>query len=375
MGIKFNRFRKMVEEDLVPRSSLNLPRNISEDSWKMATKSVLRSPCCAICKQSDYDFNRVEMQWKCCPRCNYGWCCADHFEEYQPRHTTELCIKYVEASKIDRFRYNHTVNHGERFMLVPEHPLPAPMGTFPTSWEEYFQLRTPMEYQMRNQILPLEFFPTATFLLSQPVACLYGMYQHDRDFFTTAEELTIHVVGANAAFECEGGAPTCVWEEIMHCLPSVKTMNVIFVGPEVNIRNYSRLFAVQGCPDCCSKDRVRKQAFHELTYHDYYASDEFVKPDLVVAFNTGMYEEYTDSWKQSLEVMLTLDVPCMFTSYNKHEGDADFDVLVEVNARTLTDSTVLNPFRVDFPKLDDGCIDKFFQDNMYYICFRGRNLG
>lgn len=195
------------------------------------------------------------------------------------------------------------------------------------------------------------------------------MYKHDREFFTSAEEITIHIVGPGPGFECEGGSPTCVWEEIMHCLPSAKDLNVIFIGPEVNI--LMALFQTECCPDCSARGRVRSQAFYELTYHDYHASDEFMKPDFVAAFNTGMFEEYTESWKQSLRVILALDVPCIFTSYNKHEGGADYDVLAEVNARTLTDAPVLNPFGVDIQLIDDGCVDKFFQPNMYCICFRG----
>eukprot|EP00571_Detonula_confervacea_P014770 CAMPEP_0172298896 /NCGR_PEP_ID=MMETSP1058-20130122/1338_1 /TAXON_ID=83371 /ORGANISM="Detonula confervacea, Strain CCMP 353" /LENGTH=402 /DNA_ID=CAMNT_0013008191 /DNA_START=326 /DNA_END=1534 /DNA_ORIENTATION=- len=379
VGNKFARFKEMNEEESASRSSLlkDLPRNTLDVSWTMARNLVIRSPCCAICEKSDYDFDmdnssRVETEWKCCPRCNYGWCCAEHFEEYQPKHTAEICNTYIRATKIERFRYNHTVNQGDRFFFIPEHPLATPMESFPKDWDEYFQCRTPMEYGMRHG-LPDEFFPSATFLLSQVNTCLYGMYEHDRDFFTTVEELTIHVVGPAFGFECEGGSPTCIWEEIMHCLPSVKRMNVIFVGPETKMT--MPLGQMASCPDCSAKGRIRMQAFHELTYHDYYASEEFIKPDFVVAFNTGMFEEYTESWKKSLEVMLTLDVPCIFTSYNKHEGDADFDVLTEVNAQKLTDASVLNPFHVNIPFADDGCFDKFFRCNMYCICFRGRTTG
>jgi hypothetical protein len=92
----------------------------------------------------------------------------------------------------------------------------------------------------------------------------------------------------------------------------------------------------------------------------------------VAAFNTGMYDEYTESWKESLRVLLSLDVPCIFTSYNELEGGADLKVLQEVGANTLTDETMLNPFQVKIPKIDDNFLDKFFYDNMYYVCFRGR---
>eukprot|EP00554_Chaetoceros_debilis_P016580 CAMPEP_0194125878 /NCGR_PEP_ID=MMETSP0150-20130528/59694_1 /TAXON_ID=122233 /ORGANISM="Chaetoceros debilis, Strain MM31A-1" /LENGTH=113 /DNA_ID=CAMNT_0038819707 /DNA_START=1197 /DNA_END=1538 /DNA_ORIENTATION=- len=112
-----------------------------------------------------------------------------------------------------------------------------------------------------------------------------------------------------------------------------------------------------------------------MTYHDYFndnGGSSSVKPDFVVAYNTGMYEEYTESWKESLKVMIDLDVPCIFTSYDENEAIADFDVLGEVNARTLTDAPVKHPFSADFPVIDLSEVDKFFQASMYSICFRGR---
>ena len=172
MGNKFARFKTMVVEESIPLSVLGLPTNIEEDSWARARQLVLRSPCCSICGKSDYDFEvnpsgSVEIEWKCCPRCKQGWCCAEHFEEYhQQRHTVELCNKYIMASKIDLFRYNHTINHGDRFFFIPEQPLTEPLESLPKNWDEYMSCRAPMEYSMKAH-LPLEFFNSATFLLSQ----------------------------------------------------------------------------------------------------------------------------------------------------------------------------------------------------------------
>lgn len=200
---------------------------------------------------------------------------------------------------------------------------------------------------------------------------MYGMREHDSDFFMKAKELTIHVVDASQSFEFEGGGATHVWEEIMHCLPAVVTLNMIYVGLEVCISH--SLTPVNVCAECKSRGRTRTQAIHEMTYQDYGASEEFIKPDLVVAFNTGMNEVDTDIWKGSLDVMLSLDVPCIFTAFTKQEGEADLSVLGEVNARTLSDAPVPNPFCVSIPAVDDaGGVDSFFQPNMYCICFRGR---
>ena len=378
----FERFQDMVTSGPPYASDQlfkELPKNISQDAWQLAKNVVLRSPCCAICNKTDFEHvdeggSNGAIEWMCCPKCKDGWCCSEHFDGYIHKHTKEMCNTYIRSNNLQRFQYNHTVQHGDHFLAMPDRPLSKPMTSFPTCWESYFKKRMAEEYQFSQRgMLPWEFLPVSTFLLSQVTTCLYGMYQHDRHFFTTTEELTVHVLGPSQTFECEGGGPTCIWEEIMHCLPAVKKMNIIFVGPDFGFDEGNAFTPrpIETCPHCSSKGRIRTQGFYRMTYHDYHNSGEFIRPDFAVAFNPGMYEEYTESWKTSLAVLLTLDVPCIFTSYNEHEGDADFIVLREVNARTLTRSTVLNPFRVEIPKVDEGVIDKFFHDNMYSICFEG----
>eukprot|EP00804_Cyclotella_cryptica_P021541 CCRYP_005843-RA/>CCRYP_005843-RA protein AED:0.16 eAED:0.14 QI:0/-1/0/1/-1/1/1/0/384 len=368
VGKKFQVFKEMVAENESLR--VKLPRNISSISWHMAQKSIMAVPCCPVCQKSDYDYGVRELiEWKCCSRCKYGWACAEHHEDYMKEHTKENCNSYIQCSKTELFRYNHTINYGDHFMCMPENPLTVPMESFPKTWEEYFKMRCEEYYNIRHH-LPEEFFPVSTFLLSQVTTCLHGMYLHNKEFFTTTKELTIHVLGPGDSYEYKGGSPTCIWEEIMHCLPAVNKMKVIFTGPEGKL-NFP-LSQFDACPDCNIKGRIRMQGFHDMTYHDYYASDQFVKPDFVVAFNTGIFEEYTESWKESLRVLLSLDVPCLFTSYNENEGDADFGVLEEVHANTLTNKTMPNPFAVNIPLIDDSCIDRFFRCNMYYVCFQGR---
>ena len=121
--------------------------------------------------------------------------------------------------------------------------------------------------------------------------------------------------------------------------------------------------------------RTRSTSFFGMTYHDYSASPKFTTPDLIVAFNTGMYEEFTESWKTSLEVMLDLNVPALFTSYNKYEAEQDTVVLSQVNARLLTETPRLNPFRVAKATIEPGVNDVFFHLNMYCMAFKGRAQG
>lgn len=368
VGSKFDTFKRLATSNRL--TGADLPKNAGPVHWTIATQVVRTAPFCNVCHKNDWEHGAT-VEWTSCPTCGHGWACAEHSEEYlRTRHTKEICDTHVASANICRFRYNHTVKNGDHFMFVPTTGvLSTPLRRFPSDWDSWFKARAAGEYSLKHR-LPPEFFPSGTFLLSQVNTIIMGMYLHDEKHFTSREELTIHVAGANTTFELEGGSPTCVWEEIMHVLPRVKRMNVFLVGPETGVSH--PLTQVQACPDCVTKGRVRLQCCQQTTYHEFRASEHFVTPDFIAAFNTGMFEECTESWKESLNVMLELNAPCIFTSYNLLEAQADEKVLEQVGAK-LTRAAELNPFRVQIPKVDysEDC-EAFFYDNMYYTCFKGR---
>jgi splicing suppressor protein 51 len=175
----------------------------------------------------------------------------------------------------------------------------------------------------------------------------------------------------------------------MHCLPRVQALKISFVGPEaccvLDQENFP-MREMECCPTCKLGKRKRFVAMHGLAYHDYYneylenpTDEESLKPDLIVAFNTGMHECDVTSWKSSLEVVLDLNVPALFTSFNRSEADQDYEVLKGVNAKMLhKDGPKRNPFAEMMPNIDsadngeDNAIDCFFHKSMYCIAFKGR---
>ena len=60
-------------------------------------------------------------------------------------------------------------------------------------------------------------------------------------------------------------------------------------------------------------------------------------------------EADTESWKTSLRVILDMDIPAYFTSYNNTEADQDFAILnsSDVNANILQNGPKLNEFGED----------------------------
>jgi hypothetical protein len=115
------------------------------------------------------------------------------------------------------------------------------------------------------------------------------------------------------------------------------------------------MFDAGCCAPCEARNRKRYYALHQLTYHDYYhrhlqeqsssptnnngnnniGLDNFRLPDFIVAFNTGMHEENTESWKTSVEFMLDMNVPCLFTSYSKSKAEKYYAVLKVLKAHLL----------------------------------------
>lgn len=341
-------------------------------SWTTARKLIMAVPQCSFCHE--YEYGLCTTSWTSCNKCQMGQCCTkDHYRKYKSKHTDEICANYQKAFAISTFRYNDYKYDRDSFRFQPIHSLNKPLVTFPNSWEEYFQIRCPTEYSEKHH-LPKEFFPLATEELTKVNSCLYSMYQHDKDLYTTIRTLTIHVVGASTAFELSHGGPSCIWEEIMHCLPAIQTLNVVFIGPDSFDFAEHGFTYISCCPSCQSKGKKRSISFYKGTYHEYYQDTKkyFKQPDLIVAFNTGMYEEYTESWKQSLNVILDLNVPSYFTSYNKQESIEDFKILHSLNACTLTDTPMKNPFSTDYPLIDTSGIDTFFEINCYGTCFKGR---
>lgn len=59
----------------------------------------------------------------------------------------------------------------------------------------------------------------------------------------------------------------------------------------------------------------RNLTFMHSTYHQFIArsGDNFVKPDLAVAFNSGCSQEDVQSWKETLVALAKHKVPTVFT--------------------------------------------------------------
>lgn len=144
-----------------------------------------------------------------------------------------LCHRYRFFNYSQRLMKNHIKEHGQVKVFGEERTPQCDGGgarrPLPAGWDAYPAWRglAPTS-QFAEQPL---YRAHATEALSMPLTCLLGLqhfYPPDAALWGK-ESLTIHVVGAGA-FEYRGRA---FWEELLHVMPQLKTINVALMGPEM----------------------------------------------------------------------------------------------------------------------------------------------
>ncbi|EDW79899.2 uncharacterized protein Dwil_GK17770 [Drosophila willistoni] len=171
-----------------------------------------------------------------------------------------------------------------------------------------------------------------------------------------ASELTIHLIGAEIEFEVD---VLQKWELFMlHIMPTLKVLNVIFIGPELNPNNISfeQLKKFKCCRHCRNAQRSVNYHFENTLYHNYCRESHFISPDLVCFFNSGLYRStgyaLEDTWPDTIQASLNLKCPIVVTSYTKYEAPLDMSQFINQSNRHLNIilPPTTNPFASEKPE-------------------------
>lgn len=309
-----------------------------------------------------------------CRDCGWGHACglhtADELANARAIHAAQ-CQHFQMSNVLHFFRRRHMMDDPKHddFHFIPDGRLQVPKF-LPQSWAEYWKWRVPAQLVYQLAHVP-EFFPAATHPLSQALTTLLGL-QHFGLHQTAGGEgpssLTVHVVGAGE-FEWP---PSPVWELLAHHIPSVRRLTVEFVGQAINSEEMPAI-EMECCPECSGVGCKRLYGAMPTTYHAFRASSRYTKPDLVVAFNSGVHEAEVEQWRPTLEGLIQEGIPCLFTSYNELEATKDQAALEELGGH-VTLATQPNPFRSEIPRIevtDAKLKHPFYYSNNYYLCMRG----
>lgn len=259
----------------------------------------------------------------------------------------------------------------------------------PSQLDKEFKLLSAMEQVVGPAVSSREQEMERRFLsdrLSGPLTILHAAQKHglspSSGAISTAERVTVHVVGANVV-EMLG---IIKWEFIGHRLPACEDLRLVFIGLELESHGEEEDGVCPGltaCEDCIDRGKSVTYEVRPTSYEKYFNSSAYTKPDVVAALNCGFHEfeaeEAKDTWRSSLPLLFSeVGVPVVFTSYTLTEAKRDLErvkrVVAEDGGRELSFDTSCqeNPFRSFRPIRDYEFSENrdVFYNNQYYSVAR-----
>lgn len=115
---------------------------------------------------------------------------------------------------------------------------------------------------------------------------------------------------------------------ILNTLPGLRSLYLTFTGPELSGMPPGTWDDDLRCPHCSTNKKQFVCDFQPNTlYHDYAKGKSYIRPDVVVAFNCGLYRETgfqgTDSWDSTIPYLLKVLLFKVFL-YNQSNRHLDF---------------------------------------------------
>jgi hypothetical protein len=131
----------------------------------------------------------------------------------------------------------------------------------------------------------------------------------------------VHIVGSDRTEDQISWV--LVIEFLSHWIINLKAMKIILIGPE--IKETQAVGINLRCQECRAKNFAGTIIRIRGLYHDQV--DLIARPDLVVAFNSGLHEfidNEKDTWKKSIPKLIgTKGIPAILTAYTEKELNGD----------------------------------------------------
>ena len=203
--------------------------------------------------------------------------------------------------------------------------------------DHFINLESHKAWQQRN---PDKFFNLREMIYAEIFTRPLTLYNALRGIGLFEKSIVIHVIGATDDEKSEAG----YWESLLHFMPSLQSLKIVFVGPEVSTLQPVN---VDLCDECLKLKKSMEVAGFGLRYDEYFESESFVNPDAVVGFNLHMHEsDYgitKDSWNETILTLKKVNVPFVITAKTVVKGITDCKKILEV----LNDSSDYNTLKIN----------------------------
>ncbi|KAJ7628765.1 hypothetical protein FB45DRAFT_834749 [Roridomyces roridus] len=298
-------------------------------------------PRCMVCTRTDH-LMRIEAATSGttseglipCPDCSFSFCCSSaHWEAAFALHhapcddarvgTRSQCQINVELRT--QLRFENVLakerGHGRRCGWVPARVKAAWTSLEGSTWESEFGDELRKFYKIPAWSPTAPWIRMVSDTLSMAMTILYGLEKLNKDdAWTRKKTLTVHILVGPLAFECHAST---MFEEILHRLPEVKTLKIVFCGPTVPERVTENC---ETCPQCTRRGNKRIHEYVVQTYHQFVErkGSRFEPPDLCVAFNSAV--PVSPQWthrEKTYQLLVDRKIPSLFTAYNREEAEME----------------------------------------------------
>lgn len=285
--------------------------------------------CCNI-KCREYRFNKLVD----CPGCGQVAFCKtapDHLQKYH--HL--WCRSYQLFKEMIIFQ--------EKFGKIDPSLPTKVLKDLPMACSNMRQICSKLAVDLKDECK----YAALSQIATGPLTAWYTLKVFDK---LRMDKITVHLIGAEIEFEVD---LLHKWELFfLHITPTVKELNVVFVGPELNPRNISfdQLKKTKPCRSCRKNKRTVNYHFENALYHNYCRQEVFLKPELICFFNPGLYRptgfQMEDTWPETIEAAVEKKCPVVITSYTQHEAPMDLSRFIEESNRHLdiVIPPMVNPF-------------------------------
>jgi splicing suppressor protein 51 len=153
----------------------------------------------------------------------------------------------------------------------------------------------------------------------------------------TRVSINLHIIGASwAEF-----ASLPAFEEVLHVLPSLETLQISFVGPNVLDVPESNIIAQTLCCTMCTKmGRSISISVWKGPYHEYIDTTLYRTPDLAAAFHSGFSVDEQADWRPTITYLAHAPHPTLFTAGRSFEILGEIQVWNDLRAEFIRHAEV-----------------------------------
>ena len=151
---------------------------------------------------------------------------------------------------------------------------------------------------------------------------------------STRSSINIHLIGVGADGVELASIPA--FEEVLHFLPSLKALNLAFVGPNV----FESAETLQCCAACTKMERRISITTWRGPYHAYVDTKFYKPPDLAAAFQSGFAVDEQADWFPTSKYLAHAPHPTLFTAGRYPEIKKEMEVWENLGAEFAKDAEV-----------------------------------